>query len=191
LSRYLVADTAGPVRVGGLPHAPDGTRWPACTKCNGPMQFLAQVALAAADGPLAGRDEHFLVFQCANDPGLCDEWKPCSGGNAALVVPRQGSAPLPAPVAGPDGLENPIVLPVVHLSVLDGEAAGGWLGRLGGEPDWLQDDETPACRCGRPMTFVFSLEEHVSAGINFGGQGVGYGFACAACACEARWLFQC
>ena len=184
MSHYLIANAGGPVQVGGLPHAPTGTPWPTCATCNGPMQFLAGVTLD-------GTDHTLLVFQCANDPGLCDEWEPGAGGNAALVVPRGKSGPMPAPTAGPDGFKNPIVLPEVGLSPVEAEPAGGWLGRLGGEPDWLQADETPQCRCGRPMEFVVSMEQHVTEGINFGGGGVGYGFACPTCEYEARWLFQC
>ncbi len=31
--------------------------------------------------------------------------------------------------------------------------------KLGGEPDWIQDDETPACEpCGDPMSFVAQID---------------------------------
>ncbi|GGN23386.1 hypothetical protein GCM10011609_76180 [Lentzea pudingi] len=66
------------------------------------------------------------------------------------------------------------------------------LGRLGGEPDWLQDDETPACpTCATRMTFAAQLEEgyDFSTAANFGGGGRGYVFHCRPCG-NAAFLWQ-
>jgi hypothetical protein len=152
------------------------------------MQFIAHAPLAATGGPFAGRRERLLVFQCANDPGLCDEWEPEAGGNAALVVPAEELVPLMVPAATSDAV---LVFPERPLAAVATEPPDGWLGRLGGEPDWLQADETPVCRCGRPMAFVFSLDQAAADELNFGGLGVGYAFACSVCSSEARWLTQC
>ncbi|MFJ3792841.1 hypothetical protein [Kitasatospora sp. NPDC090091] len=67
------------------------------------------------------------------------------------------------------------------------------LGRLGGEPDWLQYDETPSCSsCARPMAFVAQLQEGPDpvTAMNFGGGGTAYAFACEPCA-GAAFLWQC
>ncbi|MFB7667409.1 DUF1963 domain-containing protein [Kitasatospora sp. NPDC056138] len=67
------------------------------------------------------------------------------------------------------------------------------LGQLGGQPEWLQNDETPVCpACAREMRLVVQLEEgrdHMTA-MNFGGRGEAYAFACEPCA-EAVFLWQC
>src|SRR5512147_3002248 len=77
----------GASRVGGRPAVPAGFRWPRCGQCGGPMQFVAQFALD--DAHVVGIDPRrqlLLLFQCQNRPGLCDEWDPSGGGNAALLV---------------------------------------------------------------------------------------------------------
>lgn len=67
------------------------------------------------------------------------------------------------------------------------------LGQLGGQPAWIQYDETPTCTaCARPMPLVVQLQEgrdHTTA-MNFGGGGRAYAFACEPCA-QAVLLWQC
>jgi len=55
------------------------------------------------------------------------------------------------------------------------------LGKIGGKPLWIQDDETPNCDCGSKMKFVALFEEHAGGGINFCGGGKGYAFTCRNC----------
>jgi len=66
------------------------------------------------------------------------------------------------------------------------------LGQVGGQPAWLQNDETPVCSvCDQPMSFVAQLEEghdHQTAA-NFGGGGCGYGYRCDTCR-NAAFLWQ-
>ncbi|MEU1623022.1 hypothetical protein ABZ479_37720 [Streptomyces sp. NPDC005722] len=67
------------------------------------------------------------------------------------------------------------------------------LGRLGGEPGWIQGDETPHCpSCTATMTFTAQLEEGTdhTTSANFGGGGRGYVFTCRPCG-EAAFLWQC
>lgn len=67
------------------------------------------------------------------------------------------------------------------------------LGHVGGDPDWLQNDETPLCpTCMSPMTFIAELEEghDYATAPNFGGGGRGYVFHCDHCT-KAAFLFQC
>ena len=78
------------------------------------MQFLAQLALADCGIPnLAGRGQALLLFQCQNEPGLCDEWDPESGGNAARLVALAEAKPAQPPETGvtalgiEDGQEQP------------------------------------------------------------------------------------
>jgi hypothetical protein len=165
------------------------------------MQFLAQVM---PGGPGMSVSQGVLsIFMCGNDPGMCDEWDAAAGSNQALVF--AGGSLVPAAV--PPGLATMLgeVSAVQYVTVSadyddarkgwterEGRPVGGVLGQVGGQPSWLQADETPACpECGKPMSFVVQLEEghdHRTAA-NFGGGGCGYGFACQPCG-TAAFLWQ-
>lgn len=159
-------------RIGGVPLAPADTPWPKCLECGGPMQFLAQISLSDIPGSKVPDEGRLLLFQCQNNPGMCDEWDPDLGGNRALVVDEEAAVPLEPP-SGETTLG--VVLPVEGAC------------RLGGEPDWIQVDRTPQC-CGRPMVFVAQLDNMDV--MNFGDGGDGYAFLCAECG-AAKFLWQC
>ncbi|GAA4256748.1 hypothetical protein GCM10022255_070810 [Dactylosporangium darangshiense] len=187
------ADGPG-TRTGGVPLVPAGFAWPECTECDGAMQFLAQVRLGG---------DLLSIFMCQNDPGLCDEWDATAGGNRAYLFGADATEPAAVPGEGETLLEEVSAVEVVPVDApAYPQAAAEWsrrtgrprsdvLGHLGGEPAWLQFDETPACAsCERPMDFVMALEEghdwHTK--INFGG-GRGYAFRCAPCR-AAAFLWQ-
>lgn len=194
-----VARVDAPVLFGGLPSAPDATgfAWPRCVTCNGPMQYQGRVPHPVDAG------KRVLFFQCANDPGMCDEWDATSGGNAAMVLNLTGvEVPVEPPSDGVVSLDGQWSARTV---LADGdtyeqareaseEPRRQILGRLRGEPEWLQGDETPACTaCGQSMLLAAQLEEgpdHVIA-MNFGGCGNGYLFACRCPADTATFLWQC
>ena len=189
--------------IGGAPLAEATTRWPMCRTCGGPMQFLAQLPLDECGiSELASRGQHLLMFQCGNDPGMCDEWDANGGGNAALLVSDKTLQKLEAP-PGPTLLdaESPITFQEYDDSRQDEspddaycqalEADRRVLGKVGGRPLWIQNDETPSCDCGAKMMFVAQLENHGGGGINFGDSGAGYAFACPTCPRSAKFLFQC
>ena len=164
------------------------------------MQFLAQIRLQDVD-PDGG--DLMSIFMCQNDPGLCDEWDAVAGGNAAFVF-------------GPNSLEFAAVpegenTRLAEVSAVDfvpvesddydhererwqqdtGRPVRDVLGQAGGQPAWIQDDETPACEvCDQTMSFVVQLEEghNHQTGANFGG-GCGYGFCCSTCR-TAAFLWQ-
>ncbi|MEU9182184.1 hypothetical protein AB0C90_36275 [Streptomyces sp. NPDC048550] len=199
-------------RIGGLPLAPSGTRWPTCAACSGPLQFIAQIVLDGGRGVLS-------VFMCANDPGMCGDWSATAGGNRAYLFPSAGLVPLPLPAlptAGDDADEDDdededvrqlgAVRTVERVTVAEPEyrlASKAWseqsgrpanevLGQLGGTADWLQNDETPDCTgCGRPMEFVARLDEGPDplTAPNFG-SGSAYAHACEPCG-RAAFLWQC
>jgi hypothetical protein len=175
------------------------------------MQFLAHVILDDLRPPLSrGAAQTGLVmaiFMCQNDPGMCDEWSPTAGGNRALLFPSEGLQPMSAPDAEEEVLRLGAVNAVnlVSLSSADyGSAREEWgsrngnevmnvLGQLGGQPDWLQNDERPACpACTEPMDLVAQFEEgpdHATS-MNFGGCGLAFAFTCGSCD-EASFLWQC
>lgn len=192
------ADSAA-TRTGGIPLVPEGFRWPACRSCEGPMMFLAQVMTAdLAPGSEPGV---LSIFMCQNDPGLCDEWDPVSGGNQALLFPLSGLRPAVVP-DGPDTMLGEVSA-VEYVTVeedyaharqawagREGRSVSDQLGQLGGRPWWLQRDETPSCpQCATAMTFAVQLTEGRRASANFGG-GHGYGFTCHPCN-TAAFLWQC
>ncbi|MFD9479614.1 MULTISPECIES: hypothetical protein [Streptomyces] len=187
-----VAPDALVSRTGGVPTAPAGTVWPVCRVCAGPLQFLGQIVLG--DGAPAGPGV-LILFMCAHRPGRCEQWSPTAGGNLALLLPAGELVSVPAPDADADVLGLGAVRAAVPVPAApDGTAPDGRavLGSLGGEPDWLQDDETPDCPgCARPMTFVAGLREgpEPTTAMNFG-SGRAYAHACAPCG-RAALLWQC
>ena len=80
----------------------------------------------------------------------------------------------------------------------------GLRSKLGGKPEWDQNDETPECPgCGEPMTFVGqidSIEHNADHNPNqmdcgkqhymFGDVGIIYVFICFECL-ETQSVFQC
>jgi hypothetical protein len=167
------------------------------------MQFLAQLPLSQCGIEcLLTRDQHLLLFQCQNQPGLCDEWDADSGGNAALLVGASALQLLEAP-PGPTLLDtkSPVSFHEYDDSRRDEYADDEYvrsvdadprvLGKVGGHPVWVQGDETPSCECGEPMVFVAQLEDRGGGGINFGDAGAGYAFVCPRCSRSAKFLWQC
>lgn len=198
-----VATEAADGQVGGVPRAPRKTLWPICRSCSGPMQFLAQLTLRgnALDDESSRRS--LLLFHCQNDPGLCDEWAPDSGANAALLVQVDGLAPMAIP-SGPTRLPSVTTVACREYDDTRGEVTpddaycdalvapeSRVMGKIGGRPLWIQGDETPVCECGTRMRFLVQLEERGGGGINFGGGGAGYAFHCPRCRDAAKFLWQC
>ncbi len=188
------APDAPGTRTGGVPLAPVGFEWPTCSACEGNLQFLGQIDL--------GQDELLSIFMCQNDPGLCDEWDAGSGGNRAFVFKGE-VAPVGVPEGGETQLGEVSAVKMVDVSASDynearerfGKESGvgmrAVLGQLGGEPGWLQGEETPDCgTCGQPMKLGAQLEEgrNYETSANFGG-GSAYAFHCATCA-TAAFLWQ-
>jgi hypothetical protein len=168
-----IADDAPGSRLGGRPLAPAGTVWPRCKKCSGPLRFIAQHPLG--DGRL------LFVFQCENDPGSCNEWDP-AGGNLVFAG-RPGPALDPVALTAEErarftsGTTPTFGPPKGFIARNDGEDGDGL---VGGEPAWIQYDETPKC-CGAPMHFVLQLEESAHRQFNFCGGGAAYVFVCQRC----------
>ncbi len=134
---------------------------PAADRC----RLLAQIILDGLGRPIVQGHTHaghvMAIFMCQSDPGMCDEWSPTAGGNRALLFPSETLRPIPAPE--PDDGEGVLRLGVVnavslvsspsadYFSALEewgnrsGNSLGHVLGQLGGQPEWLQADETPTC----------------------------------------------
>ena len=166
-------------RVGGLPLVPKGTAWPICKSCGGPMQFEGQWPLDA----IGRRGRVLVVFMCQNNPGMCEEYFPSSGGNSAFIVDASSSVPLAAPGLTPEQLSKFGEVRTI-LS-----PARSVVNAVGGEPEWIQADDTPTCDCGKKMILLLQLSEEVHEGLNFGG-GEAYAFGCQSCPNQAMFLWQ-
>jgi hypothetical protein len=184
-------------KMGGKPLAPPNTQWVSCRVCGAWMQFLGQIDLeATAIKEVCKRKQLLLIFMCSNNPGLCDEWDADLGGNAAILVSKTNLASLEPPCDKEEFLSEEILLTLdecddsadTYCDILN-QSQNQICGKIGGEPLWIQDDETPICSCGARMTFVFQLE--YSAEVQFGDSGSGYGFVCSVCQQGAKFLWQC
>lgn len=195
------AEVASPgSKFGGSPSAPNGElTWPVCKCCNGNMQFLGQLG--------APEDEMLLLlFMCANDPGMCDEWEPNGGGNSVIAVPATQLRLVQPPDEGET--TRPTRYGAAIFDEADGDydaARSSWasqnkvsprevLGQLGGSPSWIQGDETPGCdSCGNSMKFFAQLEQGPDwqTEMNFGGGGCAYVFRCTCDKLKAKFLWQC
>ena len=155
-------------KAGGAPDPLGRLVWPPCRSCGQPMAFLWQVpeiASALSLAPFAGA----YVFQCQNPATACYRWRPDSGANAAIAV-RAGE-PVVEGAPAPGGAASERWMDLVADS-------GQRFSALGGAPRWRQDDATPEC-CARPMDFVMQLASE-DFDLDFGDDGVGYLFRCAA-----------
>lgn len=190
--------------IGGLPLAPLPTVWPTCRSCGNAMQFLAQLPFAEHDAPeVSARQQALLLFQCQATPGMCDEWDAEGGGNAALIAGSAERRELSVPAGETllPGRSNTRFVPHDDTAMAESpddaycaaydSAEPVLLGKIGGRPLWVQDDETPGCTCGSRMVFFAQIEERGGGGINFGGGGSGYAFVCSSCTDAAKFLFQC
>ena len=183
---------------GGLPvqNIDEEFQWPSCKSCKLPMQHLGRIEL---NGDL------LQLFMCQNNPGMCDDWDSNAGGNAVIVTTPKHLQVVSEPNDGVTNRETEYSAEIVEVEEEDyDEARSNWaekntvsprevLGQIGGNPAWLQNDETPNCeQCGKPMSFVAQLETGPDwkTEMNFGGGGVGYLFNCD-CKGSAKFLWQC
>lgn len=152
------------------------------------MQFQFQVPL----DELGQAGKLLLTFQCQNDPGMCDEWDPASGGNAALVTKAEDGRVTESPGLTAEQLrefkeDRTVIAPAIKLELaLSGKNE---VGAVGGAPEWIQADETPVCKCGERMRLAVQLDENAHEQLNFGGGGRAYAFICEACM-AAKFLWQ-
>ena len=167
------------------------------------MQFLGQLRGAP---PGSDRDDLLVLFMCQNDPGLCEQWDATAGGNAVAAVSDDDLQLAEAPSEGrcaagpvPRSHRAPVCCRQLRgrahgMGEANGRRPREVLGQMGGEPAWIQQDETPSCdACGQPMTLAAQLEQGPDAGteMNFGGGGCAYVFRCRCDAPAAKMLSPC
>lgn len=150
--------------IGGKPKLLPGEAIPVCKLCNAPQTFFFQVAFPA-DNEWAGLS--LATFACTS----CADKK--------QLIPQMLDVPLPG-VDIPDGFlesyqvnfrflvfesakavvhaayQEKVAFQRLELEPTDPATPGN---KLGGDPNWLQEDEAPASYAGRtPMFFLVQLE---------------------------------
>ncbi|GAA2533338.1 hypothetical protein [Pilimelia columellifera] len=127
------------------------------------------------------------MFMSEGEDYVDATWESESGENAVIIQPG-GAVPSFVTVAHlSDAFHycRDVLVPVDEpdQDVEPDEDEGGPWEFLGGEPVWLQGDETP----GPGWRLVAQLEDH---GHNFGDAGIGYVFV-SPDGDEGRFLWQC
>lgn len=194
VDREVTADASPETRFGGLPSVGAGFAWPRCRSCGEPMQFQGQIRPPG--------DQHLhLLFMCTNHPGECDQFEADGGGNAVITVTADGLQLAAPPAEGEtvrDTRYGARLQRVPAYAYSDAFAAYSGrrrevLGQIGGQADWIQSDDTPACSaCQAPMQFVAQLESgpDYQTEMNFAG-GCGYLFECRCAGISGKFLWQC
>jgi len=149
--------------------APEDVGSPFCQRCGKPLAYIGLARLAP---PLKNQSQLsaaclFFCFDCLESNSYCIE--DASGNNHVSVTKR-----------GASFAEQSIIL---SRSREPEEEADAFV-KVGGVPDWVQDDEHPSCpECGRLMMFVSQLNsnEQLSNGdssLMFGDLGRLFTFVC-------------
>jgi hypothetical protein len=162
---------------------------PNCKTCNGELSHIFSLSLSSHPNELIKSKEGSIhLFQCKNDPGMCDDWDSEAGGNLAVYL-----SSMQEPKS-----QDEIGLAVDTSNLLDTQDSlierlendSECVGSISDRPLWIQADETPNCSCGLPMSFIGQVEESAHPDFNFGGGGCSYVFLCPTCE-KSKFLWQC
>lgn len=159
-------------KLGGQPVWLRTPRWPMSASLGEPMTFIGQFRL---DTDNEVRLAYLFMSGCEGS------WEPDGGENAVIIQP---DGRVPDFIAVEALHEGPALPREDHLPVeqpVDDDEPWEF---LGGEPVWLQFDETP----GPGWRLIAQLTDRL--GHNFGDGGVGYAFISPDGA-EGRFLWQC
>jgi hypothetical protein len=167
---------AAVTKLGGQPVWLQAPQWPVSASLDEPMMFIGQFRFDVGDEARMA-----YVFMTQGSVYVDGTWEPEGGENAVIVQPDGGIPPFVTVRALPVGPSWP---PDDHVPV-DVPARGDepWE-FLGGEPVWLQGDETP----GPGWRLLGQLTDRL--GYNFGDAGIGYIFV-SPDGSEGRFLWQC
>lgn len=182
-------------KFGGQPCWIGEPQWPLSRATGDPMQFICQIRLPV--DPRFGEQRMAFVFMSGDDtwdltPEAPATWEALAGENAVILQPAAFD-----PVVATTPLEvgptlfrgqQPVELNV-HESVEDPPFDPDRLdSRIGGEPAWLQSDETPTDGSWIFLAQIDSTTDEFE--INFGDAGVAYVFVEEG-GRQARFLWQC
>lgn len=179
--QFVVSDRgqdAEATRLGGQPSWLEGPSWPVSRSTGEPMWFIGQFRIQGrADG---GRLAYVFMTNAA---GYADDaWEYDAGENAVIVQPGgtipgfvSVSSDSTGPTCGLAAFPEPCKDPAFEFN------------RIGGDPVWMQADETPE---GGQWRLVAQLDSTaLPFPVNFGDAGHGYVFVGERCS-EGRFLWQ-
>jgi hypothetical protein len=205
-------------KFGGQPVWLSEPAWPLSRTTRRPMRFICQIKLP--ESVRAGGQEMAYIFMTEEDEYIDGTWEPDGGENAVILQPGSFTPVVTTePRAAGDSLTSRREIPPtlwqkmqgklggvghepVELAVREapaGSSASGAVAdadrfgsRIGGEPDWLQNEEWPEVGAdGKKWLFLAQID---SAGdafeVNFGDAGVAYIFV-REDGRAARMLWQC
>ena len=160
-----------------------------CRTCDSELTHIFAIALDSHPNPVIQELGGMInVYQCTNDPGMCEDWDAHAGGNYS-VYSAGGKSILdcdPSGLLADTGREVSSKDELIAILESDSNVVGA----LADAALWIQADETPQCSCGALMSFVGQVEECANSRFNFGGGGCSYVFLCKDCK-ESRFLWQC
>ncbi|MEZ6141914.1 MAG: hypothetical protein R3B84_15185 [Zavarzinella sp.] len=155
--------------IGGKPFLPTGTNLPTCKLCGQREAFMFQVAFPPQANWGGRTISCFACMRCADESFLIPEmleehWQGCDIPNGFLQSYQRNFTFLVFPTNDAKIVENyEEQVAFVALELQSGLANGGF-GKIGGTPNWVLDDETPATYSSKiPMIFILEL----SPGIQF------------------------
>ncbi len=179
-------------KFSGLPLIVEGTDWPVCHNCTQPMQLFFQLNLSEVDHPYPTKNGVLQLFYCTSSEPLCEvdckSYFPFSKATLARVVsgePTLFEVPsgdffpgrrivswqrrpdFPAELEDASITDDEYDILIEHFP-LSGEKLGGW-------PNWVQDEELPDCRtCGQQMEFLVQIDSNGHLPYMFGDMGCGH-----------------
>ncbi|MBU1118743.1 DUF1963 domain-containing protein [Patescibacteria group bacterium] len=208
-------------KMGGEPNMNAFDAWPECSDCKTLYIFVLQLYKSEyPEFPFPEGSDLFQLFRCPNDDckGAYDEcsdhlmqWfysEAITDSNKEIQRPSADGDQLEEPI--PDCLFNPerrldydsqslyVDLEEKYDNFEDVievfyEKYGSPVGtKINGHPDWIQDNATPECKCGKEMTFFFQLsgsdegdDGEPPHGLSIGDMGNIYFFGCDNCGVES------
>jgi hypothetical protein len=73
-------------KLGGLPWGLQAADWPLCSDCGKPQTHLVTLLHDEDRLDLGASGRALMVFQCEQDPGMCDTWSVDGGASVAMVI---------------------------------------------------------------------------------------------------------
>lgn len=171
-------------KFGGQPDWLEDPQWPISPELQGPMRFIAQIALGDVFPEHEGKIAY--IFMTEDEEEYIDgTWEPDGGENAVIIQPAGScSAKTSELSSGPSREEFGVE--IVKTEIAEDELEGS---RIGGVPEFMQGEEYPEPK--QDWIFLAQLDScSLPFEVNFGDAGIAYVFVNKS-ATEGKFLWQC
>jgi hypothetical protein len=187
-------------RKAGLCPLLKGERWPVCSECGKTLGYAGVVRFAGSRETAWSHGDALVVFYCFEcmptdgETGIKLAW--LKDGDALNLVKGRGAGP--ARIGSNwdlteyawDWEQDEKIRQLLHDQAAYAFFTFMWSTKIGGHLLWIQDDETPTCRCGQKMHYLGQISGHGE--LEFGDCGVGYLFTCSKKRCsDTKMVVQC